>query len=66
MTKGSGVTGKTVEQLRRSKHAAIRQQERDAVSTEDQLKALDVRPGASVRERTRLLGADFFHEEPND
>jgi hypothetical protein len=56
VSKNSGVTGKTVEQLRRSKAAAIRQQERDAVSTEDQLKALDVRPGNSARERARLNG----------
>lgn len=54
MSKGSGVTGKTIDQLRRSKQAAIRQQERDLVTNEDQLKALDVRPGNSARERARL------------
>jgi hypothetical protein len=54
MTFNSGVTGKTVNQLIRSKGAIARQKERDARSVEQQLALLDQRPGESKRERARL------------
>ena len=54
MTKNSGVTGKTIPQLTRSRIAEERKIMRDARTTAQQLKELDLRPGRSARERARL------------
>lgn len=57
MSKRSGVTGKTVDQLARAEAAVIRQAERDERTAEEQLALLDQRPGKSRRERARLAVA---------
>lgn len=54
MSKGSGVAGKTVDQLARVEGAAARKAERSKRSVEEQLALLDERPGQSLRERARL------------
>lgn len=54
MTTNSGVKGKTVEQLRRSKDAIERRILRSVTTTEEQLATLDGRTGESAREVARL------------
>lgn len=56
MSKGSNVPGKTLRQAARSIGAATRKAARDLLSPDEQLIRLDARPGASLRERKRLIG----------
>lgn len=57
MSKGSGVKGRTVPHLARAMAAAKRKERREARTPQEQLVALDARPGASSKERRRLLAA---------
>lgn len=54
MSKGSGVKGKTMQQLARTIGAAKRQTTRDARSPQKQLALVRDRPGNSLREQTKL------------
>lgn len=54
MTKNSGVTGRTVNQVVRYANAVDRQAKRDERSDAEQLALLASRPGESRRERARL------------
>lgn len=54
MTKNSGITGKTVNDLVRAKAAELRKEARAGRTNEEQLALLDQRPGKSLRERARL------------
>jgi hypothetical protein len=54
VSKGSGVTGKTLYQLARAQAAARREADRAERTPDQQLALLDTRPGNSARERARL------------
>ncbi len=48
------IKGKTVNQSRRSVDAAARKEIRGALTTQEQLARLALRPGSSAKERQRL------------
>lgn len=56
MSKATGIKGYTPDRLRRSKEAAARRETRASRNDEQQLTALDGRPGSAQRERLTLVG----------